>query len=279
MILKSIPDLGCPEWAADNCVLLTRMGSYAFGVNGESADHDVVGIVMPPMADMFPQLTGYIPGFDPAPTPFTNWSRHHVRDGAGGMWDVTLHSLVRYVHLLQRGTIGVIEPLFAPDHCVLHVTSVGETLRAYRTEFLHKRSLRWLRHYAAGQIRKIANTTEKASPERQDLIHRFGYDVKDASHVVRLYLQAAQILREGDLTLTANADIMRSIRSGAWTLNDLTTWVDTFERETLLPLLDRSTLREEPTDIVRNLLVTMLRDEAKSDTLAFEIGAFHERCP
>lgn len=68
------------------------------------------------------------------------------------------------------------------------------------------------------------NQTEASLTKRQTDIIENGYDLKWAYHVVRLVLQAEQILMEGDLDLMRNREILKAIRRGEWTLAKLESW-------------------------------------------------------
>ena len=54
--------------------------------------------------------------------------------------------------------------------------------------------------------------------KRLPLIIQHGFDTKFASHVVRLLCEAQQILEEHDLDIERNADILKGIRRGEWSL-------------------------------------------------------------
>jgi len=69
------------------------------------------------------------------------------------------------------------------------------------------------------RLRQNGNIT-KRFPQ----IIEVGYDVKFAYHVVRLTLEIEQILIEGDLDLERNREILKSIRRGEWTYDELEKW-------------------------------------------------------
>ena len=57
--------------------------------------------------------------------------------------------------------------------------------------------------------------------KRAEYIKQYEYDVKFAYHVVRLCLEAEQILTTGDLDLRRDAEMLKSIRRGEWTADQV----------------------------------------------------------
>ena len=77
-------------------------------------------------------------------------------------------------------------------------------------------------------------------------------------HVIRLALQAEQILVEHDLDLERNGEILKSIRRGEWTLDQVDQWATEKERALELSYA-AATLRHTPDeDAIRALLLECL---------------------
>ena len=64
--------------------------------------------------------------------------------------------------------------------------------------------------------------------KRARLREQFGMDVKFAYHTVRLLNEAEQLLLEGDLDLQRNREMLKSIRRGEWTMEQV---LDYFEKK------------------------------------------------
>jgi hypothetical protein len=92
-----------------------------------------------------------------------------------------------------------------------------------RRLFLHKGAWPKFRGYAKSQLHKIE---VKKPPEgkRAELVEQFGYDTKYAYHIVRLLLEAEQILHLGDIDLMRDNDMMKSVRRGEWPIEQLKNW-------------------------------------------------------
>jgi hypothetical protein len=83
-----------------------------------------------------------------------------------------------------------------------------------RKLFLHKGSFKKFRGYAFQQMKKIKAKTNSSNPKRAATIEKFGYDTKFAYHIVRLALEAEQILMEHTLDLERNSQMLIDIRKG-----------------------------------------------------------------
>jgi uncharacterized protein len=248
-----------PKWLAHNTVYLTRMGSVAYGVSGDSSDLDIYGFCIPPKNLVFPHLAGEIPGFGRQIQRFESWQEHHVKDAdAGKEYDFAIFSIVKLFDLAMANNPNVIDSLFTSRENVLHSTGVSELVRENRRRFLHKGAMHKLRGYAYSQMSKIRNKANSSNPKRAADVEAHGFDTKFAYHVVRLVLQAEQILMEGDLDLMRNREILKSIRRGEWSLTELESWFSSKEKD-LETIYARSTLRNEPDEeAIKRLLLTAL---------------------
>ena len=209
-----------PKFLPANTHYETVMGSVAYGVSGDSSDMDVYGFCIPPKDEIFPHLRGEVIGFgSPAPR-FSQYQQHHLQDadalaGAGRDYDLTIYNIVDYLQLVMKNNPNIIDSLFTPDTCVLHITRIGQMVRDARQSFLHKGCWHTFKGYAYQQITKMAG--HERTGKRKEVVERFGFDVKFAYHVVRLLNEVEQILTEGDLDLTRNREQLKSIRRGEWT--------------------------------------------------------------
>lgn len=203
-----------PKWAPDNLIYEVQTGSVSYGCATADSDTDIVGIVMNPKTDFFPNLAGYINGFGkPFPT-FTTWQHHHVKDDKEDEYDITLYGLAKWFTLLADNNPNMVDILFTPLHCVRCNTPVSQHIRANRKLFLNKKSKHTFTGYAYAQLEKIAKKEKEG--KRQAIIDKYGWDVKYGMHLVRLYYECEQILSEGDLDLMRHSELLKNIRNGGW---------------------------------------------------------------
>jgi uncharacterized protein len=210
-----------PAWLADNLCYETVMGSVAYGVSSDTSDVDVYGVCLPPKEVVFPHLAGEIFGFGAQVKRFDQWQEHHIA-ALGKSWDFQVFSIVKFFQLAMENVPNVIDALFSPRRCVLSSTAIGEYMREYRRDFLHKGAWHKFKGYAYSQLSKIR--TKNPSGKRAELIDEHGYDVKFGYHVVRLLLEAEQILVDRDLDLERDSEQLKAIRRGEWSLERLETW-------------------------------------------------------
>jgi hypothetical protein len=169
-----------PAWLSSNTHYLTMMGSVAYGVSSDTSDMDLYGFCLPPKEIVFPHLSGEIFGFGTQKKRFNQWQQHHIKDpcamqGKGRQYDLTVYNVVDYFNLLMQNNPNMIDSIFTPDNCVLHITRIGTMVREKRRMFLHKKCWHTFKGYAYAQMKKIRNK-ERESSSRRDLIEKYGYD-------------------------------------------------------------------------------------------------------
>jgi predicted nucleotidyltransferase len=223
-------------WLPDNVHYLTIMGSIAYGVadtNDETAqsDFDVYGFCIPPKDIVFPHTAGAIWGFGKyregmPKSHFGQYQNHHIHDpsargGKGRTYDLQIYNIVKYVQLCMECNPNMIDSLFTPETCVLHITGIGQILRDSRKKFLHQGICDKFKGYAYSQIHKMQTKEPEPGSKRAELREKFGMDTKFAYHTVRLLNEAEQLLLEGDLDIQRNREMLKSIRRGEWTMEQL----------------------------------------------------------
>lgn len=229
-------------------------GSVAYNChNQDSSDMDVHSITIPPVEMIFPWTVegGWIPGYGDMPPKFDHFQQHHIKAFEKD-YDVAIYSIVKFFDLSADNNPNMLDMLWVPEHCILHIDDIGHTIRKNRKNFLHKGSFHRFRGYSHQQWKRLENST------RTDLIERFGYDTKALYHVIRLILQCEQILEQHDMDFSANSDFLKSIRNGVMTLDEAKDWYKRKE-EYLDRLYTESTLRHKPDrDFLKKILLSCL---------------------
>lgn len=261
-----------PAWLEDNVHYLTIMGSMAYGVadtNGDdSSDMDVYGFCIPPKEVVFPHLGGAIWGFGKykegmPQSHFGQYQQHNIHDpsargGKGRDYDLTVYNIVKFFQLCLENNPNMIDSLFTPEVCVLHATRVGHLVREHRKLFLHQGVCDKFKGYAYAQVHKLQTKDPEPGTKRAALRETFGYDVKFAYHTVRLLNEAEQLLLEGDLDLQRNREMLKSIRRGEWTLEQVMSYFEQ-KRIDLEAARTKSALPPVPNEsAIRDLLLRCL---------------------
>lgn len=262
-----LPDL--PNHILSGIQYEVVMGSIAYGVSNDSSDMDVYGFSIPPKDVIFPNLRGEILGFDDYEIKFSQFQKHHIEDvsalgGKGRVYDMTIYSIVKYFRLLMENNPNIIDSLYVPDNYILYSTTIADHIRANRNLFLHKGCWGKFKGYAYGQMHKLR--IKKPEGKRKALVDEFGYDVKFAYHVVRLLNEVEQLLVEETLDLTKNAEQLKAIRRGEWSLEKLENYFERKEAD-LESFYLKSKLPDKPdVNAIRSLLLECLEQHFGSLT-------------
>lgn len=245
-----------PSFLPANIHYEVVVGSMAYGVSSDTSDMDVVGFCIPRKEDIFPHLRGEIPGFGRNKQRFDVWQQHHIKTPDGKEYDLAIYSIIKIFQLCMENNPNCLDVLYAPQHCVLHATQIAQTIREKRDIFLHKGCWHKFKGYAYSQLHKIQ--TKNPIGKRQKIIEEFGFDVKFAYHVVRLMLEVEQILSEHTLTIDRNAEILKAIRRGEWSLDKIKQFFEEKEKH-LESLYHSSTLPYSPRESeIKELLLNSL---------------------
>jgi predicted nucleotidyltransferase len=209
--LRTAGKIKPPTWIPGNVMYETIMGSTAYGCNTADSDWDMVSFCVPPKDIVFPHLSGVIHGFGRLGQKFVCYQQHHVKTEQRE-YDINCYNIVHWFHLCMDNNPNMLDNLFVPRECITHTSRVGEMLREARYTFLHKGS--WYRYkgYAFAQLGKMGK--KDGDGKRQASIKKYGYDVKQAYHLIRLLDEIEQILTTGDLDLRRISEKLKAIRRG-----------------------------------------------------------------
>lgn len=250
-----------PAKYQDNLVYASVMGSMAYNchnVQGErtskKSDFDIYGVYMCEKEDQFPQSNGFIFGYDEVQE-FEVYQKHHILNNEKtNEYDLNIYPFPRYLKLCAENNPNMLDSLFTRSELHLHTTEVSRILIENRKLFLSKQAKVKLMGYAHGQLNQLENQAKSNSEKRQEDIKFYGYDLKKAYHVIRLGLQAQQILIEQDLDISRNAEILKDIRAGNWSLQQVRDYYNDL-RTILEHSYNSSTLRARTDKIeVKNIM-------------------------
>lgn len=202
---------------------MTMMGSQAYGTSHEASDIDIYGFCVPNKDTVFPHTAGVIHGFGRQKKEFNQWQEQHIKHNKSE-YDFCIYNIVRYFHLVMEGNPNLVESLFVPLNCILHITKLGQHVRENRKLFLHQGFYIKCKAYAYSQLHKMGTAKENTSGKRKELRDRFGLDTKFASHTVRLLYEAEMALLECDLDLQRNREHLKAIRRGEVPEEDIRLW-------------------------------------------------------
>ncbi len=225
-------------------------GSIAHGTAGDIIDDvDVVGVFIAPDNHYF-GLTAM---------------EHIERIGVEGKYDFALFELRKYFRLLLKSNPNVLSLLWLPQNLYIIQAEWGHTLVENREIFMSKHLYKSFGGYAYGQLRRMTHAcTNQAyqGKKRRERFEKFGYDCKNAAHLIRLLRMGIEALLTGEINVARHdAKQLKEIKRGEWSLSQVEK-----EAERLQHLLDEAfvkcSLPSKP-DFAKaeNLLISILKRE------------------
>jgi len=176
-------------------------------------------------------------------------------------WDVVCYELRQYVYLLLKSNPNVMALLWLdPKHYTV-ITSAGQQLIDNRHLFASKHAYRSFTGYAHGQLHKMTHHAFEGymGEKRKRLVEQFGYDTKNAAHLIRLLRMGIEFLTDGALYVERHdAQQLLEIKRGEWSLEQVKTEATRLFAQTEEAYM-HSALPETPDAIqAEQLLVTIL---------------------
>jgi predicted nucleotidyltransferase len=178
-----------------------------------------------------------------------------------GEWDIVIYEVKKFVSLLAKGNPNVLSLLWLPDKHIIKATDAGRLLLNSRDLFVGKHVYKSFTGYAYSQLKKMENHACMGymGEKRKQLVQKFGYDTKNAAHLIRLLRMSIEFLVEGALEVERrDATQLLQIKNGEWTLPEVKK-----EAERLFALADdayiKSTLPINPdTCMINDLLINII---------------------
>lgn len=196
------------DW--DSLILLGYRGSEAHGTYDERLgidDIDLMGFVAPGR--------GYYHGLES----FGSSDTKEIKDGP---WDIVLYEAKKAIRLLANGNPNVLSLLWL-DH--YHVaTKAGQLLIQNRHLFMSKRIYHTFQGYAYSQLKKMTHNAHEGymGEKRKALVAKYGYDTKNAAHLIRLLRMGREALKTGQLNVRRDdAEELLAIKNGRWQLDHI----------------------------------------------------------
>lgn len=209
------------EMAERNLILKVMVGSHLYGTETENSDKDYVGVFIPDKE--------YVLGLkeceqvEQRTNPSDSGHRNDKSDT-----DCTLYSLPKFIKLLADNNPNIFEILFTDKKHIIHCDAYGQKLLDNAHLFLSTKVKHRFLGYAHSQKQKLL--FKQAEGGRVEYYEKFGYDVKFASHLIRLLTEGLELLVEGRLSfpITHNR-LVRDIKLGKFTKEEVLAKADQLE--------------------------------------------------
>jgi predicted nucleotidyltransferase len=242
------------EWS----ILLAYRGSIAHGMYEpndmptSTDDKDLIGVCVPP-------LDHYV-GF----REFGNQRTYEVMSDP---WDIVVYEATKAIKMLADGNPNVLSFLWLPEDLYLSVSSAGRRLIDSRDIFAARSTYFRFIGYAREQMRKMESGAYLGymGEKRKRLVEAFGYDTKNASHLIRILRMGIEFLDDGTMRVQRqDAAELMAIKHGGWPLEKVKA-----EAERLFELAAeshvRSPLPDEPDRARVNSLAVQVVLEALTE--------------
>jgi uncharacterized protein len=146
-----------------------------------------------------------------------------------GRHDVVFYEWGKWLHMLRKSNPNVLGTLWLhsedvlddPHQFQLDAFPAYEMLVRNRARLLSKQMYPAFIGYAKGQLYKMMHHAHQGymGDKRKQLVERFGYDVKNAAHMIRLLRMACEAFEQGTLTVRRpDAAELIEIKQGRWSL-------------------------------------------------------------
>lgn len=218
LVDSSINDVLWPDTPftlRNHAILVGRRGSEAHGLYVPPTepyaidDRDLMGVVIPPARYYF--------GLD----------RWEHAEAIKGQWDVVLYGLQKFTSLLCKQNPNVLSLLWVEREDYLLKTAAGMELVQHRDLFkARKAAHNAFVGYANGQLKRMTSFGEfrgYMGAKRKRLVEKFGYDTKNAAHLLRILRMGEEYLRTGELRVrrTEDRDELLAVKHGEDSLSSV----------------------------------------------------------
>ena len=243
-IRKNRSDLN--EWV----VLEGYRGSIAHGmyVPGKETidDKDLMTIIVPPLEYYFG---------------LNQYGSRGTKEIARDEWDIVVYEIRKFISLLEKGNPNVLSLLWLEPNYYTKITPAGQLILNRRHIFVGRHVYKSFSGYAYGQLHRMTrgNKMGYQGARRRQMFEKFGYDCKNAAHLVRLLRMGIEFLKDGELHVHRHdAQQLLEIKRGEWPLEKIEK-----ESERLFSVAEQaflnSTLPKRPDrDLVNQLSVDVV---------------------
>jgi predicted nucleotidyltransferase len=181
-------------------------------------------------------------------------------------WDIVIYEIRKGISLLSQGNPNILSLLWLDKKNYINITKSGQKLVDNRNLFIGKHVYRSFTGYAYSQLHKMENCAFEGymGEKRKRLVQEFGYDTKNASHLIRLLRMGIEFLTDGELYVEReDASQLLDIKNGKWTLEKVKSESDRLFANAETAYIN-SKLPEKPDyDKINNLCVEIVEQAWK----------------
>jgi len=141
-----------------------------------------------------------------------------------GRHDIVVYSLKKLMRLLAKSNPNVLCLLAMPDDCVVRVHPMWRMLLDHKDLFITRAAFGAFAGYANAQMKKMEHNAHAGymGEKRKQIVAKFGYDTKNAAHLIRLLRMCADLFVTGQIVVRRpDAKHTLSIKRGEKSLDSV----------------------------------------------------------
>ncbi len=178
-------------------------------------------------------------------------------------WDIVIYEIKKAIRLLAQGNPNILQILWLQSRHYIKMTGAGQLLHDNRDLFVGKHVYKPFVGYARAQFRKMTRFRSYQGymgTKRKRLVDAFGYDTKNAAHMIRLLRGGMEFLATGEfLVERPDAAELVAIKQGEWDFERVNEEANRLFDRIELALI-HSTLPERPDrDKINDLTIDVIR--------------------
>jgi predicted nucleotidyltransferase len=136
-------------------------------------------------------------------------------------WDIVVYEALKFIRLLEQGNPNVLMMLWLEPKHYLTISNAGKLLIENKKLFVGRHVYRSFTGYAYSQLHRMTHNAFQGhmGDKRRQLVDKFGFDTKNAAHLVRLLRMGIEFLKDGELQVEReDASQLLEIKKGEWSL-------------------------------------------------------------
>ena len=140
-------------------------------------------------------------------------------------WDLVVYEAKKFINLLAQGNPNVLMMLWLTPQYYTRISNAGQLLIDNKSVFVGRHVYRAFTGYAYSQLHRMTHNAFQGhmGDKRRKLVEQFGFDTKNAAHLVRLLRMGIEFLKDGELEVERrDASQLLEIKKGEWPLEKIT---------------------------------------------------------
>lgn len=139
-------------------------------------------------------------------------------------WDIVVYESRKFISLLAQGNPNVLMLLWLSPQFYMLKTKAFDLLIEGRSAFVGRHVYKAFTGYAYGQLHRMTHHAFEGymGVKRRALVDKYGYDCKNAAHLIRLLRMGVEFLKDGELNVERqDSQQLLEIKRGEWTLEQV----------------------------------------------------------